>query len=186
MEPPGTESAGIRHPLAAVAASSVMAVVVWFGLCWRFLVRPRVDPMRPVDAVQVLDPVAPKLATARAAMAASGAKVMVISVPKGTRDAAGAYCDTLSYEVICRTPDPSTTRGEAIALGQLARERGWQRVGVVTYTSHVSRTRMLMQRCVPADAVVWEVADPSSLRRWARRFVYETGAWLKAQVVRGC
>ena len=39
---------------------------------------------------------------------------------------------------------------------------------------------------VPAEVVVWGVPDRVSFRRWTRRFVYETGAWLKAQVVRGC
>lgn len=165
---------------------AAMMTLAWFALCWRYLVKPKVDPIQPVDAIHVLDPVPPKLEAARAALAEAGAKTMVITLPERLRGQSPGYCASQSYEVICRTPDPPTTRGESIMLAQLARERNWQQVAVVTFTSHISRTRMLMKRCVPAEVVVWGVPDRVSFRRWTRRFVYETGAWLKAQVVRGC
>lgn len=55
------------------------------------------------------------------------------------------------YEVVCFEPEPDRTQGEARSVGRLARERGWQSVLVVTSRYHVTRARMLVDRCVEGD-----------------------------------
>jgi uncharacterized SAM-binding protein YcdF (DUF218 family) len=49
--------------------------------------------------------------------------------------------------VLCLDARPSSTRGEARAIGRLARSRGWRRIDVVTSQFHVFRARMLIRRC---------------------------------------
>ena len=55
------------------------------------------------------------------------------------------------FDVLCFTPDPDSTRGEAEATGRLAAEHGWKRVVVVTSRFHVTRARMLFDRCLDSD-----------------------------------
>ena len=138
--------------------------------------------------VHVLGPALDKMDIAREVVSVSGAEAMVISVPEDDlfqRELLG--CDGgFSYEVICVSPEPMTTQGESIALAALVRERGWTRVAVLTHTSHITRTRMQMERCVPAEVVVWERPYQHSVAGWVDRFVYESGAMVKAEIRRGC
>jgi uncharacterized SAM-binding protein YcdF (DUF218 family) len=53
--------------------------------------------------------------------------------------------------VLCFMPDPDSTRGEAHKVAELAERLGWQRVLLVTSTFHVTRARMLFDRCLDAD-----------------------------------
>ena len=48
----------------------------------------------------------------------------------------------------CFPPDPTTTAGEALWIGRRSAEAGWERVVVVTSDTHVSRARLLVERCV--------------------------------------
>ena len=48
-------------------------------------------------------------------------------------------------------PDPYTTRGEARAVARIGRERGWRSVVVVTSTYHVTRARLLVERCYDGE-----------------------------------
>ncbi len=56
-----------------------------------------------------------------------------------------------TFRVICFTPDPDSTRGEAQATKRLAADNGWKRVLLVTSRFHVTRARMLFDRCVDGD-----------------------------------
>jgi uncharacterized SAM-binding protein YcdF (DUF218 family) len=55
------------------------------------------------------------------------------------------------FSVVCFTPDPDNTRGEARKVAELARKRAWKRVLVVTSRFHVTRARMLFDRCLDVD-----------------------------------
>jgi uncharacterized SAM-binding protein YcdF (DUF218 family) len=72
----------------------------------------------------------------------------------GTPDteAGVAVCrDPQPFEVICLTPSPDSTRNEARATGQLAAERHWKRLLVVTTRYHVARARLLFHRCFAGE-----------------------------------
>jgi uncharacterized SAM-binding protein YcdF (DUF218 family) len=56
--------------------------------------------------------------------------------------------------VLCFRPDPYSTRGEARAVARMAAARGWRSVLVVTSTYHVTRARLLFDRCVGARVSV--------------------------------
>jgi uncharacterized SAM-binding protein YcdF (DUF218 family) len=52
-----------------------------------------------------------------------------------------------TFRVICFEPDPDSTRGEARAVGTLARAHNWRSLVLVTSGFHVTRARMLFRRC---------------------------------------
>ena len=67
-------------------------------------------------------------------------------------------------EVVAIRPDPYTTRGEAAIAAQLARERAWRSLVVVTSSYHVPRARRIFRRAfdgeltlVPAAATLWRL-----------------------------
>lgn len=63
----------------------------------------------------------------------------------------------------CFSPEPATTSGEAEWIAQEAAAGGWDRVVVVTSDYHVTRTRILVERCIdalsPATSVGYVAAD---------------------------
>lgn len=58
----------------------------------------------------------------------------------------------------CVRPEPFSTSGEALATARLAAGRGWDRLVVVTSTYHLTRTRVLVDRCAGALAPDLDVA----------------------------
>jgi uncharacterized SAM-binding protein YcdF (DUF218 family) len=87
--------------------------------------------------------------------------------------------------VICFEPAPFSTRGEARAVGRLARQHGWTKIVVVTSTFHVSRARMLFHRCYPGR--LWTVGTPTTWWRLPEEWAFETGKFaVQLTAERGC
>ena len=64
-------------------------------------------------------------------------------------------------EVVCLTPEPVNTFGEAVTVSRLVDEQGWGHITVVTSDFHVTRTRWLFDRCVGVPVrVVGAPTDP--------------------------
>jgi uncharacterized SAM-binding protein YcdF (DUF218 family) len=78
------------------------------------------------------------------------------------------------FRVLCFTPDPDSTRGEAQATGRLATEHGWKRVLIVTSRFHVSRARMLFDRCIDGNVDAVGVSYP-----WTSIPAAVAGEWAK-------
>lgn len=96
---------------------------------------------------------------------------------------ADEYCDTHSNkavypDVICFTPDPMDTRGEADTIGLLATEHGWKSLAVVTSKYHIARSERLLNQCTPSKIHMVATDPDFSLTQWLRRFVIETGGLL--------
>lgn len=78
-------------------------------------------------------------------------------------------------EVVCLRPEPDGTRPEAQAAGRLARERGWDRMIVVTSSHHAARSGLLFRRCIDGSVHVvparrhlpWREAVWHTVREWA-------------------
>jgi uncharacterized SAM-binding protein YcdF (DUF218 family) len=89
------------------------------------------------------------------------------------------------FGVVCFTPDPDSTRGEARNVAELARKHRWKRVLVVTSRFHVTRARMLFDRCTDADVDAVGVDYP-----WTSVPAAVVGEWVKLglseTVSRGC
>lgn len=89
-------------------------------------------------------------------------------------------------EEICLTPEPATTRGEARMVAELARDRGWDHLVVVTAASPSVRARIRLERCFDGRLDMVTVRE-DDLAMQVYRVGYENAAMIKALVFqRGC
>jgi uncharacterized SAM-binding protein YcdF (DUF218 family) len=89
-------------------------------------------------------------------------------------------------QLICFTPSPSDTRGEADAIGLLATEHGWKSITVVTSRYHVTRVGRLLSQCTPSTVQMVATNPDFGPLEWLRRFVVETGGLLSVIVDPQC
>jgi uncharacterized SAM-binding protein YcdF (DUF218 family) len=88
--------------------------------------------------------------------------------------ATGGQCTPA--EITCMVPDPVSTYGEATTVRDLVAVNGWTRVTVVTSDFHVTRTRLLFDRCLDVPVrVVAAPTDPNPAER-VYRIVREMAA----------
>jgi uncharacterized SAM-binding protein YcdF (DUF218 family) len=140
-----------RKPrLGAAAGLALLAAVV--GLVLRFEVFPSTDEPDRVDAVVVLAGGGERLPAALELLGRGVAPVLVLDPDRPSWQ---ALCGrTRPYRVLCYQPVPYSTRGEARAVTRFARERGWDSIAIVTSTYHVTRARMLFERCFDGRVAV--------------------------------
>lgn len=143
-----------------VAAIVVGALVVGAAAGARTFVWPPSDTPDRVDAIVVLGGGEPaRLRTGLDLFADGVGDVLVLSA--GTSEAAadhGVHCD--GNTVVCVTPVPETTAGEARTITTLATERGWSSLAVVTSTYHLSRARVLFGQCFDGRLAMIEAPVP--------------------------
>ena len=146
------------------------------------------------DAVVSLAPQSHRLPTAQQLISNGVADTLVISYfdhdplnldPGASADAVPlhAYCESeASYEIICFTPEENATIGEAYAIAAMARERSWESLTVVTDTTHVFRTRFILDRCLSGEFDLNVVVAERELTtpELAWHAVYENAAFFKA------
>jgi uncharacterized SAM-binding protein YcdF (DUF218 family) len=92
----------------------------------------------------------------------------------------------LSFSVICFSPDPDNTRGEAEAIGRLAREHRWKRLILVTSTYHVTRARLLLDRCYAGSIEVALVPPHQGFIGVLGAIAHEWGGLIEATLDRSC
>jgi uncharacterized SAM-binding protein YcdF (DUF218 family) len=91
-----------------------------------------------------------------------------------------------SFAVICFSPDPDNTRGEAEAIGRLAREHRWKRLILVTSTYHVTRARLLLDRCYAGSIEVALVPPHQGVIGVVGAIAHEWGGLIEATLDRSC
>ena len=164
----------------AVALVIVVTAVVEV----RLYVVPASDGAGPVDAVVVLggQEYKARLQTADVMLAKFPGSVVVVSIPGGIAcppQPAGASA------ILCFSPSPSTTQGEARTASKLAAKYGWKSMEVVTTADQVWRARLRFARCWAGDLTM--VRSNSSIYSRMRAVPYETAATAKAETLqRGC
>lgn len=166
-------------------------MLVWLSIGWGHIVTPKIDSTGAVDAVYVIGPVENRMDYALTLMDEGLAPVLLATTsvdPVTGRRYIRDHCgqEGIGYHVECVDPLPYSTRGEARLLSERAAEGGWDRVAVITSTPHVARTRLLMERCIDAEVLLWAHDDDLDVRAWTGQFVYQSAAWVKTQVHRGC
>lgn len=121
------------------------------------------------------------------------ASTVVLSNPYGPDDPVmRRVChDTGGIEVICRRPEPLTTRGEAIFTRQLADARSWSKVIVVSWRYHLPRARLVFRQCFsdqPGSAVMISVPRryQYSPLLWEFVYAYQFGGLAKAIALGEC
>jgi hypothetical protein len=81
-----------------------------------------------------------------------------------------------------------STRGEAETIGRLARANHWRRVTVVTSSFHVTRARILLERCHagPLTVVGVRPGGKLSVSSWTSVLIHEWVGIIAAEFHRGC
>lgn len=150
----------------------------WLVLAYQLFYRPSVSPVGGADAVVVLAGAGTeRLAVGQELVASGRADELVLS---STGLPGNAEADELCAEerpgIICFRPEPLTTRGEARAIADLARERGWERITVVTSAYHVTRASINISQCSKATVAMAVSRPDLGVVGWLARFVEETVA----------
>lgn len=182
----------------ALAVLWVVACLAATVLSWQWFVDPagtaswgaadRAGWPRPgADAVVMFGGAGPRFDAARALVEAGLAPTLVLSDPNDPPAARATtpfevFCrGEEDFETICFDPEPRTTRGESRFVASLARQRGWQRLVLVTTPDQARRARMLLQRCWPGEVDVVVVdSDLNPIGRVA----YEWAATARAVFLR--
>jgi uncharacterized SAM-binding protein YcdF (DUF218 family) len=155
----------------------------------RLLIWPPTNDAGRADAVVVLDGGSgERLDRARELMARGIARTLAVSTGRDLDvDEAGDLCNKRQeFEVVCFSPRPDSTRGEARALATLARRNGWNEVVLVTSTYHVTRARILVERCFAGRLDVVAASPPRQPLHWAAAVVHEWAGMLETTIRRGC
>jgi uncharacterized SAM-binding protein YcdF (DUF218 family) len=154
----------------------------------RLFVWPATDRPERVDALLVFAGKRERLAMGIRLLRDGIAPVLAISDGGRPGSRAGRACRNPppDVEVICITPERSSTAAEAAAFAELAERRRWRSVALVTSTYHIHRARLLLKRCYEGEVAA--VAAPGrdglglvrdALHEWA-------GPAAALAVQRGC
>jgi hypothetical protein len=176
-------SSSYRRLVSAIGASlGIIITVVAAGL--PLYVFPATEDPTHADVVFVLGtPTRAKVQIAQELVSSGHADRILISVPRWGRWAAHnmTVCTArLTYPVDCETPDPFTTQGEARMLRAYADDHDVTSAVVVTSVAHVTRARILMQRCFDGALYFRDDGVPRDLTYWIEQYAYQTGAFVKA------
>lgn len=164
----------------------VSTFVIFLLVCVPTYVFPAFDNLEQAsDAVLVLGPATrERQRVARDLVARGLAETVVLSAPKdglapdGTGTGRLASCNKPDG-AICFMPLPTTTRGEARAFRDLAEKYGWKSVVIVTETPHVTRARVIFERCFDGDIRFAEFRSSMPPSKWFSQFFVQTGAFVK-------
>ena len=90
------------------------------------------------------------------------------------------------FEVICFLPKPNNTRGEVEEVARIADQHGWHSIVLVTSTYHVTRARLLLERCYSGTVEVAPASPDKGVFGWFAAITHEWGGLAEALVERGC
>jgi uncharacterized SAM-binding protein YcdF (DUF218 family) len=180
--------------LLRTAAWGAAAVLLWAATGLLLYVAPAADAPRPADVLFVLAPQGDRTRYAEHLMDQGYAGTLAISAPQD-KDGTAALCkEKRTYRIVCFDPDPVTTQGEARALQRLSKLYGWKSANVLTAQFHVTRARILLQRCYQGDLGMIAFSTETPLlvlpyverSSWTYHFVYETAAFVKVAINQDC
>jgi uncharacterized SAM-binding protein YcdF (DUF218 family) len=162
-----------------VLSAAAALFVAWLAASGVLFLWPHEDSPRRADAVVVLagGKVA-RLGKALDLMRRHVAPVLVISDGRDPLwPQANRLCDGHApFTVLCFYPHPYSTQGEAETVARMGSASGWRSIVVVTSRYHVTRARILFQRCFHGD--VETVGAPFPVLRTPAFVVSEWGKLL--------
>jgi uncharacterized SAM-binding protein YcdF (DUF218 family) len=183
-----------RAVAIGAAAAVVILVVVAISGHWLFADAPE-DELQRADAVVVLGGEHDGREQHGIDVARQvGASTVVLSDPYPANDRVmSKLCGTRPFgiEIVCRAPEPPTTRGEAVMTRELAGERGWDRIVVVSWRYHLLRSRMIFSSCYssePGKFIMRAVprTDDFPFALWEYVYLYQYVALMKVMVQGAC
>jgi hypothetical protein len=164
---------------------AVTLALVFVSLTGRLFVWPARVPVSQAhgDAIVVLNGPDPRWQVALRLAREHAAPVLLLSV-SSVRWNCPSWHEP-GVKLVCFTPVPATTQGEARFAGAEARRHGWRSLIVVSSRPQDTRARLRVGRCFRGNVEV-VTADPSALE-WPYQVLYEWGALFKALVLqRSC
>jgi len=184
-----------RKLLSRSVAWFAVPILLWAAAGVFLYVAPATDAPRHADVLFVLGPPDSRMTYAEQLMGQGYARTLAVSVPldkQGTPDL--ALCnERRAYRIICFHPEPFTTQGEARALQRLSQENGWKSADVLTTQFHITRARVIVQRCYKGglsmvayrqDLPLVSFTNPTGT--WAYQYAYQTAAFVKAALNEDC
>lgn len=172
----------LRRWLIAIFA----AISALIGTAFATYVFPPAGNPEGADLIYVIGPpTEARLDVAEDLRSHSPSAALLISVSPADQTRRGLRAADLPVcadeNVTCSTPNPFTTKGEALLLDDYVRAHEVHRVVVLTITPHVARTRYVFARCAPGIDVQVVPVDPNfTLQGWLDQIAYQTGAFAKA------
>jgi uncharacterized SAM-binding protein YcdF (DUF218 family) len=149
-----------------------------------FLLRDDDSLPARADAVVVLAGGETRLPVGLSLVRKGVAPVLVVSEDESGEDETRiTFCKggkVEGVEIVCRSAQPFSTRGEARLVASMARRRGWDTLVVVTSRYHLFRTERLFRRCTDATLVMRGAPESTGdnllaiPREWAKLGLAET------------
>jgi uncharacterized SAM-binding protein YcdF (DUF218 family) len=167
----------------------LMLVVVWFVAVWYLLLHPKADHPAKADVVMVLSGDSKhRLPAALHLMSQHVAPTLIISDGANGVAEARQLCASggpPAWHVLCFRPNPYSTRGEAEEFGRLAAQHGWRSVAVVSSPTHLTRLRILFERCYHGK--VYTVRSKQTRLSKIQSVFWETGKLIyENTIIRSC
>lgn len=181
-----------RGLLWGATLAVVVALAAVGGAGYLLFGTDRQDPIRKVDAIIVLGGEHDGREEYGIRLAQEGwSKNVVLSNPYKSSDTTmRPLCDTRTGEVTvtCETPEPSTTRGEAMFTERLSREHGWSTVMVISWSYHLTRSRYIFGNCYSGQTVMRAVPREYDYgpADWELVYLYQFVGTAKAMVQGSC
>ncbi|NQX12197.1 YdcF family protein [Microbacteriaceae bacterium VKM Ac-2855] len=182
-----------RRRLRTIAVAMLAALVLGVVAGLPAYVFPHTDPVpESADAIVVLGPATRARTDLARDLAARGVSdTLLISVwasdqalDPDERDVVA--CNEPALRVFCFTAEPATTQGEARALAEYAEKYDWNRVVVITQTPHITRARMLLERCYGGRILMETSGEPFAALDYVYEYGYQTAGFVKAALNPGC
>lgn len=178
----------MSHGVVKAAGLGAVVLSVWAVLAAAAFRHPHIDPPAETDAYYVLASPGGVAALEAVDEWLPPGKTLLVSATPGqmTLPLYQRACADQTRPVICVDPIPATTQGEAQNLGKVSQEQGWRSVTVVTHRSHITRSRILMQRCFDGELRMSVRNVEHGKRAWLRALLYESGAMIKTWATPRC
>jgi uncharacterized SAM-binding protein YcdF (DUF218 family) len=171
-----------RHRRRGVPTVALVLGLVLFGaVTANLFVWPDLPPPPPrVDAIIELGGPGQRDGVAVALAQAHRAPVLVQSTVAA--DAVSDRClpPIPAVTILCFHPEPNTTQGEAERIGQLAEQRHWRSIILVTSPDHAWRARLEVNRCFGGEVYVSTTRLPAHM--WVQQIAYQWAATTNALV----
>ncbi len=175
---------GRRRLVVVLAAGLVVVLVAVFGVLTVKVEHPRYDALGPADAVVVLgQPDSQALDLAQSLVDQGISSKLVLLSPWG--EPPQCADPPAGVTVTCVVPDPKTTQGDARAIRDLAEQNGWHSLVVVTWATHVTRSRRLIEACYSGTLMMTGYSlgpDGGGLEELA----HQVGGYAKSLLTPGC
>lgn len=161
-------------------------VILWLMVGLRFITFAQPDTPRPVDAVYLLGPVYPERLDAGLQLIELGYSSDLVATVSGNDELQKSCRQEQPYDLHCVLPDPVTTGGEALAFSELAEQRQWESVMIVTHRSHMARAELLFTRCFSGSVSMIVDERPVTFESRIHQLIYENAAFVKHTFIRTC